>query len=583
MKLKRLLFLFAILCGATYAEAQDLTIMVNQKGKVGFADLSGNEVIKCKYESAQPFKDGIAIVSDNGKYGIIDTRGNEVLPLKYNQITDWTKDLFLIKDGKKMGLANHSGKVVLEVKYTLISPPNCYGKALIGSGGKQTPDGAKSYISLAKYGIIDSWGNIIVEPKYYGLFEFSNTAASDNATKLLNGSVHYVGDTLVTDCSFLGFSNSASAYKPGILDKNGRELLKRGEYDQVMMPKNDMVRYYIFKKKQYIYGYYNISTGQSFEVLTVNSEAVTDMSGKLPSDFFGDIAAVNSLSGSTPWYFIDRTGKTVRSGYATVKHSAETKLWGAMNSTGKCEVFDENGNNVQALSGYEDLYFPNYEGTAEVFSVKKDGKFGVVNRSGATVIPFDYDLALGNYWDFIPVQKDGKWGAVSPSNVKYVPTNFTNLKMPDTNDATHVWVQDKDSLYYHYNTVTSRLYEQGYKDAQNFKDGMALAIPTNLKVDDTPLNRAQLQIQGTQVNKETADKLMATPYLFGILINTNDEVIMDRPVSPYCKDIIAKEIMTKYGNRKLTDSEEKKVLLQVTRNNRSYDLQSTIGEEEWDY
>lgn len=292
---------------------------------------------------------------------------------------------------------------------------------------------------------------------------------------------------------------------------------------------------------------------------------------------------MNSLSGSTPWYFIDRTGKTVRSGYATVKHSAETKLWGAMNSTGKCEVFDENGNNVQALSGYEDLYFPNYEGTAEVFSVKKDGKFGVVNRSGTTVIPFDYDLALGNYWDFIPVQKDGKWGAVSPSNVKYVPTNFTNLKMPDTNDATHVWVQDKDSLYYHYNTVTSRLYEQGYKDVQNFKDGMALAIPTNLKVDDTPLNRAQLQIQGTQVNKETADKLMATPYLFGILINTNDEVIMDRPVSPYCKDIIAKEIMTKYGNRKLTDLEEKKVLLQVTRNNRSYDLQSTIGEEEWDY
>ena len=82
MKLKRLLFLFAILCGATYAEAQDLTIMVNQKGKVGFADLSGNEVIKCKYESAQPFKDGIAIVETvspsytiegkDGAFGITD-------------------------------------------------------------------------------------------------------------------------------------------------------------------------------------------------------------------------------------------------------------------------------------------------------------------------------------------------------------------------------------------------------------------------------------------------------------------------------------------------------------------------------
>ena len=584
MKLKRFLFLFAV-CAATCAEAQDLRIMVNNKGKVGFSDLSGTEVIKCKYESAQPFQDGIAIVSNSGKYGIIDTRGKEVLPLKYSQITEWTKDLYLLKDDKKMGLANHSGNVVLEVKYSMISKPNCYGKALIASGGKQTPDGAKSYLSLAKYGIIDSWGNIIIEPKYYGLFEFSSTAASDNATKLLNDKTHYIGDTLVTDCAFLGYNNRVSAMNAGILDKNGRELLKNGVYYQVMMPKNDMVRYYLFKKKMYQYGYYNISTGKGFEVLTVNPDAVKDRNDNWqPTDFFGDVAAVNSLSGSTPWYFIDRTGKTVREGYSVVKHSPETKLWAAKTAAGKWDVFDENSNNLSALSGFDDINFQNYEGTTEVFSVKKGETYGVVNRSGSTVVPFNYEYALGNYRDFIPVKKGGKWGAVSPANVNYVPTNFVNIKIPDTSDATHVWVQDTDSLYYHYNTVTSRLSAVGYKDANNFKDGMALVIPTDLKVEDNPLNRAQLYDPNATepTKKEVIDQLIAMPNLFGNLINTDDAVVMDKPVSPYYSDAIAKEI-AKYGGKQLTESEKKNIMLQMTQKNRSYDLQSIIGEEEWNY
>ena len=583
MRLKRLLFMFAV-CSATFAEAQDLNIMVNNKGKVGFADLSGNEVIKCKYESAQPFKDGIAIVSDNGKYGIIDTRGKEVLPTKYAQITEWTKDLYLLKDDKKMGLANHSGNIVLEVKYTMISKPNCYGKALIASGGKQTPDGARSYLNLAKYGIIDSWGNIIIEPKYYGLFEFSSTSASDNATKLLNSKTHYIGDTLVTDCSFIGFNNRLVADNAGILDKNGRVLLKNGVYYQVMMPKNDMVRYYNFKKKKYQCGYYNIATGQSFEVQNVNPDEVKDMNDWRPTDFFGDVAAVNSLSGSTPWYFIDRTGKTVREGYAAVKHSPETKLWAAKTTTGKWDVFDENNNNISALSGFEDIIFPNYEGTTEVFSVKKGEKYGIVNRSGSTVVPFDYDYALGNYKDFVPVKKNGKWGAVSPTNVMYVPTNFANIKIPDTNDATHVWVQNTDSLYYHYNTATSHLSATGYKNANNFKDGIALVIPTDMKVEDNPLNRAQLYDPNAteQAKKEEIDKLMSTPYMFGNLINTNDVILMDKPVSPYYSDAIAKEI-AKYGNKQLTESDKKNIMLQVTQKNRTYDLQSIIGEEEWNY
>ena len=124
MKLKSILSLAIILFSFTCnMQGQELKLHVDEKGKVGFADKNGNVVIKCQYESAQPFVDGTAIVTLSGKYGIIDATGNVLLPTKYSQISSWNKDLYLIKDGKKMGLATRKGNVVLATNYSFISKP----------------------------------------------------------------------------------------------------------------------------------------------------------------------------------------------------------------------------------------------------------------------------------------------------------------------------------------------------------------------------------------------------------------------------------------------------------------------------
>ena len=44
---------------AASMQAQDLKIMVNKNGKVGFSDSQGKEVIKCQYTGVQPFVNGI--------------------------------------------------------------------------------------------------------------------------------------------------------------------------------------------------------------------------------------------------------------------------------------------------------------------------------------------------------------------------------------------------------------------------------------------------------------------------------------------------------------------------------------------
>lgn len=563
-------------------QAQDLKIFVNKKGKVGFVDQRGNEVVKCIYDSAMPFKTGSAIVTKNGKSGLIDTAGKIVLPLKYTQISTWVDGIYIIKNGKRMGLARTDGTVLLDAKYSNISAPNCYGKALIALGGKAAQIEKKTYIANAKYGIIDKKGNILVTPKYKGLYEFSLDGRNKMPYyegKRLNDGCHYVSDTLVTDCSYLGFStNPFFAYNGGIMDGNGTEILKRGLYNLVMRPEGNMVRYYNFNKKQTRCGYHNLSTGKSFEAVAFKS-GLSDLNIWSHGDFTGDVAPVNG----TEWSFVDKAGKKVRTGYKMVQHSRDLGLWAVLNTDGKWEVFNESNQDVPSLSGYAEILFPQKPGSKNVFSVRKDGgKHGVIDSDGNTVIPFEYDMALGSIYDVVLLKKDGKWGLFSVDGTKIIDIKYVDFTLPTEPNARHYWVQKSDSLYYHYNLDTGRESETGYRYVNNFKDGYAMVVPVNMEIKDDMVTRAQTCKPNTPKSDIDAVDMKKVRARFGYLLNTEDVLVMDRPVAVAYKDAVIKKI-AEHNGKELTEQDKKNILLDTTRENRSYNLNATLDEEEWNY
>lgn len=562
-------------------QAQDLKILVNKKGKVGFADQNGKEVIKCQFESAQPFKDGAAVVTKSGKYGIINATGKIILPLKYTQITSWNDNLYVIKDGKKIGLSDHWGKIVLPAKYSQISKPNCYNRALIAVGGKSTSESKGTYMANAKYGIIDNRGKILVTPKYKGLYEYSFDGTGKkpfHEGKRLSYSDHYIKDTLKTDCSYLGFSNNnKSVYYAGVMDGNGKELIKAGIYYFVMEPHSDMARYYNVKKKKTLCGYHDINTGKGFQTTEFES-SIDNIDYWTHGDFIGDIAPVNGAS----WSFIDKKGKPLRSDYTDVKHSMTTGLWAAKKESGKWDVFNNANNDIESLSGFEAINFPAEEGDKEIFSVKKDGKYGCIDRTGKVVIPFEYEEALSNTYDVIMVKKNGKWGALTTDNTLLIKPEYNSITFPVKRNAQHYWVKKSDNLYYHYNLSTKSVAKTGYKSIYNYIGELAYVVPQDLKVEDTQLNRAQLFIPYTSKATLDAFDMSKAPDYFVYIVNAKDEVVFDLPVSTLYKDTIRKEI-EKRGNRPLTTTEKRSLLLEVTKGNRSYDLKSTLGEEEWNY
>ena len=68
--------------------------MIEDNGKVGFIDLVRRVIIPLKYDYAEPFIDGLALVRLEDKYGFIDRTGQKIIPLKYDYAESFSEEGF---------------------------------------------------------------------------------------------------------------------------------------------------------------------------------------------------------------------------------------------------------------------------------------------------------------------------------------------------------------------------------------------------------------------------------------------------------------------------------------------------------
>ena len=118
--------------------------------------------------------------------------------------------------------------------------------------------------------------------------------------------------------------------------------------------------------------------------------------------------------------------------------------------------------------------------------------------------------------------------------------------------------------------------------ATNFVKGIALVVPEGFTLADTQVNRAQ--VYAPNASQKTIAEVDVSKWVgsFGYLLGTDDVLLLDEPVSTMYRDKVAEAIIAR-GYRTLTAGEKKSILLEVTRENRCYDLRSVLSEDEWNY
>ncbi len=112
----------------------------------GFIDQRGISVIEPKFDYASNFSDGLALIAINQKYGFIDKGGNLLVTPKYIRASDFSDGLAAVMIGKKWGYINRNGEVVIKPTYT--SAGKFYSHlAIVGLG-------ARSYGYINETGVI---------------------------------------------------------------------------------------------------------------------------------------------------------------------------------------------------------------------------------------------------------------------------------------------------------------------------------------------------------------------------------------------------------------------------------------------
>ena len=202
--MKQFFTLFLCLLLAASAAGQELKPKQDASGKYGFIDKQGHTVIPCKYESADSFSEGLALVELNGKYGFIDKQGNTVIPCKYESADSFSEGLALVKLNGKMGFIDQQGNTVILCKYDYARPFS-EGLAAVKLNGK--------------WGFIDKQGCTVIPCKYY----YADSFSEGLALVALNGKWGFIdkqGNTVIP-CKY----DSADSFNEGLARIRNGDIL----------------------------------------------------------------------------------------------------------------------------------------------------------------------------------------------------------------------------------------------------------------------------------------------------------------------------------------------------------------------
>ncbi len=553
----RIYFLLGMIVAAVPLSAQDLRVCTDQKGRCGYADLQGNVVVPCKYETAFPFRNGVGKVGKGDKFGLVNAVGKEILPLKYEEVVEWGNGLYRIRSGNDYGLVSRAGDVKLQTKYSMIGRLNCYGKAYVADGGSEK----KGVVSGAKVGIVDADGRLLIAPQYTSVSEFSS--ANGRPVKNANSSLS-MRDTLKTAGEYLSCFDGK---KNVVVDGQGNAVTPLTDKAVYLLPTYSMCGFTIQDGSNVTSGYWDMEAKKQLLI----SNKVKQLQAHICTPFTGQVAKIDNTTSRTS-YFIDKKGKALTDECTKVKYKDE--YWIGYDKTKKPVLLHESGKILLANSEFQDLRFPEKMGTDIMIPAKKSGKWGVVNGLGQTLVPFEYDDMKSPSAGWICAVKGGKCGVIDTSGKVIVPFQYSDIAESPVANSQNLWVRAADSLYYNFDVSCQQTVGDGMRVVTAFEDGMAWVVPARQQIQDNSI------LNGLKL-KYNIRAASLVPVSFGVLVDTKGNQKTRIPTPQALRSALYDAIRKNGDN--LTYLQEKRFLLDVTRATRVYSLTGEIAQEEWDY
>lgn len=441
----------------------DLAVVV-KNGKYGFIDREGHEVIAPAFENASYFEDGLACVKTDGKYGFIDKAGNMVIPPVYDGIERglsnlWRGDFAIVKAANKKGMIDRNGNTILPCDYDNIT---FFQTVLLVDGDETYYD----FTADSKHGIICSKG-MLAEPVYDKIGKYSNGLAAVSQ----NGKCGYI-DTegnialpLEYESASLFSNNLARVTKDRrsfIIDKSGQEICDKIE--KLSSPDNPMDGYYAGVKGDK-YGLLddkghfivpcefdsieNWGIGPLLKVCRNDRYGVYDLSGKeivKPEYEYIDDLRVEGVPTRVALERRAKEGVMAADGsvilnpddFSSCDVENKAAVIIAVDKAGKAGLYGYDGSCIMPCECDRIRGFSS-DGTS---AAKKDGKYGLLDRTGRWIIPAEYEDIENMSEGLAGAKKDGKWGFLDDKNEWVITPSYNQVYRSFNNGYAVILTED---------------------------------------------------------------------------------------------------------------------------------------------
>lgn len=458
MKYRFLLAMGVCSMAFTDVAAQELFPVANEKGKFGYVDANGNEVIKYKFTEAYNFESGQAIVKRKSKYGVIDEEGDFVGSIKYTKILPAVNGLYrvavsgkykdgallkakwgfmnmegkevikpvydeigvfengvtYVKKGNKYGVIDENGEYIVEDKYSAVGKFDEFGNCWIATGGKV--DKKSGLIMNARYGVVNRHGDILIKPEYAHIGYFYRYKDSRGVVVDCNAetSEKYAEYSLTRPLTKL--------YNPdAYFVVESARLGEKGNIDSLRLACKSMTflvdgKSFYFRKGKDRAGVIDMNgkivvPEKKFEEVYQPSDGIAAIVEKKKKKFISGY--YNTRSKRTKLYDIDKTALSFIDGMGKVVDKNDGSVY----------FVDSNGNKVTDL--YKQAL--NFDDNLCIVQAM-DGKCGVIDNTGKPVLPLEYDdMKHGFSEGLLGVCKNGKWGYADKSGNVVIPLEYSGL------------------------------------------------------------------------------------------------------------------------------------------------------------
>ena len=411
---------FLCVYDVNYSESTYKTKALNSNNEEIFTEYSNIEAIQ-NYDSNNNLwyiKEALKVQKD-GKYGLIDLSGKEILACEYDEIyaLNGINNSIIVKKDGKLGLVDVNGKKKIDTEYAEILPL-----------GEKYESGYIVKNSENLYGIIDQFGNKVLENKYSDIEQVSGddmyVVKENEVTKVINKEGTTILESVFDRITQIS-SNKIAIVKDGkygLINTNGETVIPNA-YDDLKIVSSEI---FIAKNGTY-YGIINAQneTQLSFSYTKITYKEKSGLYLAENEDY--TTAIVNGefkvvLSGILSEYNEDK-------GYIRIRTENDYKYY---------NLKLEEKTNIELLK------------SNTLFLSKKDGKYGFVDKNGNVVVDYTYDDATEqNEFGFAAIKLNGKWGAIDPEGniVKYTVCNLDNNYKIDFISNWHLGV-DLNMNYY---------------------------------------------------------------------------------------------------------------------------------------